>query len=56
MIIGRKTGYTQEAKLCLASLAVIDNQEYILVTAGADGDHTTKPFHIADAFYHNQIS
>lgn len=33
----RKTGYTQKAGLCLASLAKIRDQEYILLTAGACG-------------------
>lgn len=46
---GGKTGYTQEAGLCLASLAKIRDQEYILLTAGACGDPTTKPYHILDA-------
>ncbi len=48
-IIGGKTGYTAEAGLCLASLAVVENEEYILVTAGAEGDHTSEPFNIKDA-------
>lgn len=48
-VLGGKTGYTDEAGLCLASLAVIDGQEYILVTAKAPGTHQTEPFHIMDA-------
>ena len=48
-ILGGKTGYTSEAGLCLASLARIGDTEYILVTAGAAGDHQTKPYHILDA-------
>ncbi len=48
-IIGGKTGYTDKAGLCLASLAQVDNQEYILITAGAKGDHYTEPYHISDA-------
>lgn len=48
-ILGGKTGYTAEAGLCLASLAQIDGQEYILVTAGAEGSHDTEAFHILDA-------
>lgn len=48
-IIGGKTGYTKEAGLCLASLADIHNKEYILVTAHANGDHQSEPFHILDA-------
>lgn len=48
-IEGGKTGYTGEAGLCLASLAKVHGREYILVTAGADGDHETEQFHILDA-------
>ena len=48
-IIGGKTGYTQEAQLCLASLAVKNGKEYILVTTGAPGSHETAQFNILDA-------
>ena len=48
-IIGGKTGYTEEAGLCLASLAQIYGKEYILVTAKAKGTHQTEQFHILDA-------
>lgn len=48
-ILGGKTGYTKEAGLCLASLGQIGGREYILVTAGAEGSHNTKPFHVLDA-------
>lgn len=48
-ILGGKTGYTEEAGLCLASLAEVYGKEYILVTAKADGTHQTEPFHILDA-------
>lgn len=48
-ILGGKTGYTSEAGLCLASLAEKDGEEYILVTAGADGNHDTEQFNISDA-------
>lgn len=48
-IIGGKTGYTEKAGLCLASLALINGQEYILVTAGAKGDHYTEQYNITDA-------
>lgn len=55
-ILGGKTGYTQEAGLCLASLARVNGKEYILVTAGADGDHDTEQFHISDAVnVYNQL-
>ena len=48
-ILGGKTGYTPQAGLCLASLAQIDDKEYLLLTAGACGDTTTRPYHILDA-------
>ena len=48
-ILGGKTGYTPEAGLCLASLAVVSEKEYILVTAGAEGNHETEPYHVMDA-------
>lgn len=56
IIEGGKTGYTEEAKLCLASLAKIDGKEYILVTADAEGSPQTEQFNILDAFnVYNQI-
>jgi D-alanyl-D-alanine carboxypeptidase (penicillin-binding protein 5/6) len=53
-LLGGKTGYTGNAGLCLASLAKIGDREYIMVSAGADGDHTTEQFNITDALtvYH----
>lgn len=48
-ILGGKTGYTSEAGLCLASLAIVNDKEYILVTAGAEGSHQTSQFNILDA-------
>lgn len=48
-ILGGKTGYTKEAGLCLASLAVIGQKEYILITAHARGDHETRQYHVEDA-------
>ena len=48
-ILGGKTGYTEEAGLCLASLAKEGKQEYILVTAGAKGDHHSEQYNITDA-------
>lgn len=48
-ILGGKTGYTDEAGLCLASVAEIDGERYVLITAGAKGTHYTEPFHINDA-------
>nr|WP_298514847.1 D-alanyl-D-alanine carboxypeptidase [uncultured Marvinbryantia sp.] len=49
VILGGKTGYTEEAGLCLASLLSVGGREYILVTAGAPGSHETEPYHIEDA-------
>ncbi len=49
-LMGGKTGYTEEAGLCLASYAVKGGKEYILVTAGAKGSHKTEQYNIKDAF------
>lgn len=48
-LLGGKTGYTSAAGLCLASLAEKEGREYVLVTLGAPGDHTTEQYNIADA-------
>ena len=48
-ILGGKTGYTDEAGLCLASLAKVGKQEYILISAGAKGDHKSEQYDITDA-------
>ncbi|MGI5859861.1 MAG: D-alanyl-D-alanine carboxypeptidase family protein [Tepidanaerobacteraceae bacterium] len=48
-ILGGKTGYTDEAGLCLASLAKVGKHEYILITTGAKGDHHSKQYNILDA-------
>ena len=48
-ILGGKTGYTNEAGLCLASLAKVGKQEYILISAGAKGDHNSEQYNITDA-------
>lgn len=50
-ILGGKTGYTEEAGLCLASLAQRGGREYIAVTAGAPGSHETSSYHLKDAFW-----
>ena len=56
-ILGGKTGYTDEAGLCLASLAEVDGEEYILVTAHAPGSHETEQYHILDAItVYNEIA
>ena len=46
-ILGGKTGYTGTAGLCLASYAMIEGREYILVTCGAEANGN--PLHIYDA-------
>ena len=48
-ILGGKTGYTAEAGLGLASLAKVGKQDYILITAGAKGDHHSEQYNITDA-------
>lgn len=48
-VIGGKTGYTNEAGLCLASLAVKDDKEYILITVGAFADSKKTNPNIKDA-------
>lgn len=48
-LLGGKTGYTDEAGLCLASLAEKNGVEYILITAGAGGSNRTAPHHVEDA-------
>ena len=51
-ILGGKTGYTQEAGLCLASVADIGGETYVLVTAHAPGDsHGTGHTEDAVALY-----
>lgn len=47
-IMGGKTGFTDDAGLCLASFAEIEGREYILVTAGAAGN-TGAALHVQDA-------
>ena len=56
-IAGGKTGYTEDAGLCLASFAEINGETFILVTAEAQGNHETEQFHILDAYavYRNII-
>lgn len=46
-ILGGKTGYTDKAGRCLASLAEVGGEEYILITTGAD---VSERYHITDAF------
>lgn len=55
-ILGGKTGYTDEAGRCLASMAEIDGRGYILVTAGWAAEPRTEQYHVNDAFLaYNQI-
>lgn len=55
-ILGGKTGYTEQAGLCLASLANVNGTEYIAVTAKAEGNHNTAQWHILDAIaIYNQL-
>ncbi len=49
-ILGAKTGYTEEAGLCMASMAEIDGQDYILVTAGWTNEEDVGNYHFTDAF------
>lgn len=48
-ILGGKTGFTDEAGQCLASLAKVGKEEYILISTGAKGDHNTEQYNITDA-------
>jgi D-alanyl-D-alanine carboxypeptidase (penicillin-binding protein 5/6) len=49
-IVGGKTGFTDEAGLCLASLALKDGGSFILVTSQAPGGPQGQSPHIDDAF------
>lgn len=48
-ILGGKTGFTDDAGLCLASLAKVGKQEYLLITVGAKGNNHTEQYNITDA-------
>lgn len=48
-ILGGKTGYTGEAKLCLVSMAERGGREYLLVTFGAGDGTNNKAYHVFDA-------
>lgn len=50
LILGGKTGYTEEAGKCLASLAKKNGNKYILVTSGAIETGKIRNPHIKDAF------
>lgn len=49
-IIGNKTGYTEEAQLCLASIAEKDGNRFALVTVGAEGNGRSHPTQLEDAY------
>lgn len=49
-VIGGKTGYTDKAGLCLASLLEKKGKEYILITTGADKTAEKSASNITDAF------
>ncbi len=48
-VLGGKTGYTEEAALCLASYATDGENEYLLVTTHANGNPYTPQYHVLDA-------
>jgi len=48
-VLGGKTGYTDEAGLCLASIAVVKGKNYLLITTGAKGNSYSKQYNIEDA-------
>ena len=48
-ITGGKTGFTSDAGLCLASFGTVNNEEYLLVTAGAKGNSRSRQYNIYDA-------
>ena len=48
-VLGGKTGFTDAAGLCLATLAEVQGEEYLLVTLGAPGASASETAHIEDA-------
>lgn len=48
-VLGGKTGYTEEAALCLASYATDGDNEYLLITTHAKGSPYTPQYHVLDA-------
>ena len=56
VVEGGKTGTEDAAGHCLASLALINGEEYILVTGHAPDNEEGYPYNIADALYvYNQL-
>lgn len=51
VLLGGKTGYDGPGSgLCLASLAEVEGEEYILITLGAGSGETSPALHLMDAF------
>lgn len=50
-IIGAKTGYTEEAQLCLASVGEYEGVTRAIITIGAVGDGRSEPTHLVDAYF-----
>lgn len=48
-ILGGKTGYTKKAGLCLASLAEVNGEEYLLILAGSKGDSESEQFNLIES-------
>lgn len=48
-LLGGKTGYTEDAGQCLASIAEINGERYLLITTGADGDPNGTQHNVTDA-------
>ncbi|MCB5953355.1 hypothetical protein LI951_14895 [Enterococcus sp. BWT-B8] len=48
-IIGGKTGYTLDAGQCLASLAVVNGKEYIMILLGAEGSPGSDQLNIRES-------
>ncbi len=48
IILGSKTGFTDESGYCLASMAIANGVKYLLVTTGADTT-SNYPLHVKDA-------
>ena len=49
-ITGAKTGYTEEAQLCLASVGEHGGVRRAIITIGAIGDGHSEPTHLVDAY------
>ncbi|MBO4265215.1 MAG: D-alanyl-D-alanine carboxypeptidase [Clostridia bacterium] len=47
-VVGAKTGFTDEAAQCLASVAKKDGNTYVLITLGAGGGYRDQMYHVLD--------